>query len=77
VVISVGGMVMRPGDLVAGDRDGVIAFPQEDAERIIAAAEAQHRKEQAAMQAIAAGTWDRKWVDEALKARGCDLSRLP
>ena len=22
--------------------------------------------------AIAAGTWDRTWVDEALKARGCD-----
>lgn len=76
VVISVGGMVVRPGDLVAGDRDGVIVIPQEDAERVIAAAEAQHRREQASMQAIAAGTWDRKWVDEALKARGCDLSRV-
>ena len=46
VVVSVGGMVVRPGDLVAGDHDGVVA--------------------------IAAGTWDRTWVDEALKARGCD-----
>ena len=36
-------------------------------------AEAQHRKEQAAMASIQAGTWDRKWVDEALKARGCEM----
>jgi regulator of RNase E activity RraA len=73
VVVSIGGMVVRPGDLVAGDHDGVVAIAQEEAERVIAAAEAQHRKEQAALAAIEAGTWDRRWVDEALKARGCEL----
>jgi RraA family protein len=73
VVVSIGGMVVRPGDLIAGDHDGVLAIPREDAERVIADAEAQNRKEQAAMAAIQAGTWDRKWVDEALKARGCDM----
>jgi len=72
VVVSVGGMVVRPGDLVAGDHDGVVAIAPGDAEQVIAAAEAQHRKEQASMAAIAAGTWDRRWVDEALRARGCD-----
>jgi RraA family protein len=76
VPVSVGGMVVRPGDLVSGDHDGVVAIAPEDAERVIAAAEAQHRREQASLAAIAAGTWDRGWVDEALKARGCDLSRL-
>ena len=74
VVVSVGGMVVRPGDLVAGDHDGVVAIPQQDAERVIAAVEAQHRKEQAALAAIASGTYDRSWVDGALKARGCDLA---
>jgi len=69
----VGGMVVNPGDLVAGDHDGVVAIPQADAEQVIAAAEAQHRKEAAAMQAIKAGTWDRRWVDEALRARGCEM----
>lgn len=73
VVVSVGGMVVRPGDLVAGDHDGVLAIPREDAGRVIADAEAQNRKEQAAMAAIQAGNWDRKWVDEALKARGCEM----
>ncbi len=72
--VTVAGMVVQPGDLVCGDHDGVLAIPAAHAERIIAAAEAQHRKEQAALAAIAAGTYDRKWVDEALKARGCDMS---
>jgi RraA family protein len=76
VPVTIGGMVVNPGDLVAGDHDGVIAIAPEDAERVIAAAEAQHRKEQASLAAIAAGNWDRKWVDEALKARGCDMSRI-
>jgi regulator of RNase E activity RraA len=75
-VVTVAGMVVRPGDLIAGDHDGVVAIAPEDAERVIAAAEAQHRKEQSSLAAIAAGTYDRKWVDEALKARGCDLSRV-
>ena len=73
VTVTVGGMVVNPGDLVAGDHDGVVAIPQADAEQVIAAAEAQHRKEAAAMQAIKAGTWDRRWVDEALRARGCEM----
>jgi RraA family protein len=76
VVVSIGGMVVRPGDLVAGDHDGLIAIAPEDAEGVITAAEAQYKKEQAAMADIKAGTWDRKWVDEALAARGCDLSRV-
>ena len=74
VAVSVGGMVVHPGDLIAGDHDGVLAIAREDAEQVIAAAEAQHRKEQASMAAIQAGTWDRRWVDEALKARGCGAS---
>jgi RraA family protein len=76
VVVSIGGMVVRPGDLVAGDHDGLIAIAPEDAEGVITAAEAQYKKEQAAMAEIKAGTWDRKWVDESLAARGCDLSRV-
>lgn len=72
VVVTVAGMVVRPGDLIAGDHDGVVAVSPQDAEAVIAASEAQNRKEQAAMEAIAAGTWDRRWVDEALAARGCE-----
>jgi len=74
VPVCIDGMVVMPGDLVVGDHDGLLAIPQRDAARVIEAAEAQHRKEQASLAAIAAGTWDRSWVDEALRARGCDPS---
>lgn len=73
VTVTVGGMVVRPGDLVVGDADGVLAIAPEEAEAVIAAAEAHHRKEAASMKAIDAGTWDRRWVDEALRARGCEF----
>lgn len=73
VAISIGGMIVKPGDLVAGDHDGLLAIAPEDAEGVIWAAEAQYRKEQATLASITAGNWDRKWVDEALRARGCEL----
>jgi regulator of RNase E activity RraA len=63
---------VRPGDLIVGDHDGVLAIPPADASAVIAAAEAQFRKEQATMAAIEAGSWDREWVEEALKAKGCE-----
>ena len=72
VVVSIAGMVVHPGDLIAGDPDGVVAIRPADAEQVIAASEAQNRKEQATLAAIEAGTWDRRWVDEALAARGCE-----
>ncbi len=73
--VCVGGMVVEPGDLIAGDMDGLIAIPQADADHVITAAEAQFRKEQASMEAIRAGKWDRAWVDEALKSRGCEMPK--
>jgi RraA family protein len=71
VPVSIGGMVVRPGDIVIGDGDGVVAVPQADAEAVLAAAREQRKKEAATLAAIAAGSVDRKWVDEALRAKGC------
>jgi len=73
VPVSVGGMVVRPGDIIIGDEDGLIAVSPADAEAVLAAARAQKKKEEASLAAIAAGTVDRKWVDEALRARGCSM----
>jgi len=39
VPIAIGGVSVRPGDYIIGDVDGVVVVPQEDAERIVAAAE--------------------------------------
>jgi regulator of RNase E activity RraA len=68
VPITVGGMVVRPGDLVVGDQDGLVAFSPDIAKALIEKAEAQRAKEKATMQAIREGRWDRSFVD-ALEAR--------
>ncbi|WP_062205375.1 RraA family protein [Aureimonas sp. AU12] len=68
VPVSVGGLVVRPGDIVVGDQDGLLAFAPEDAEAAIAGALAQHAKEEATMQAIRENRWDRSFVDQ-LEAR--------
>jgi RraA family protein len=70
VPVTIAGMVVQPADIVVGDEDGVVAVPQADAEAVLAAARAQRAKEAATLAAIAAGAIDRKWVDEALRARG-------
>jgi RraA family protein len=71
VPVSIGGMVVRPGDIIVGDADGVVAVPQADAEAVLAAAREQKKKEEASLAAIAAGTIDRKWVDASLREKGC------
>src|SRR5438105_11758859 len=38
VPINMGGMSVNPGDIIVGDADGLVAVPQESAERILASA---------------------------------------
>jgi RraA family protein len=68
--VACGGQVVMPGDIVMADEDGVVVIPAADAEAVIVAAEAHHRKEIAAQAAIDAGTNSRDWVVAALKAKG-------
>ncbi len=70
VPVSIAGMAVMPGDIIVGDADGLVAVPQELAERVLASAKAILEKETAAMKQIQAGTVDRGWVDKALRAKG-------
>jgi RraA family protein len=70
VPIMMGGMPVNPGDIIVGDADGLVAIPQESAERILASAKSILEKETAAMQQIQAGTVDRSWVDKTLREKG-------
>jgi RraA family protein len=70
VPVMMGGMPVNPGDIIVGDADGLVAIPQEMAERVLASAKAILEKETASMQQILAGTVDRGWVDKALKEKG-------
>lgn len=45
VPIAVGGVCVRPGDVLVGDDDGVVVVPLEEAEDVVARAEEIHRNE--------------------------------
>jgi regulator of RNase E activity RraA len=68
VPVTVGGMVVNPGDIIVGDQDGLLAFPPSLAAKVIEKALAQEQNEEGTMQAIREGRWDRTFVD-ALEAR--------
>jgi len=68
VPVSVGGMTVRPGDIVVGDQDGLMAFAPEEAEALIEKARAHLDAEAATMRAMKEGRWDRSFID-ALEAR--------
>ncbi|PKB13369.1 regulator of RNase E activity RraA [Novosphingobium kunmingense] len=71
VPVSIGGMLVNPGDLVIGDDDGLITVALADIDVVHAAASAKFAAEQAQMEKIAAGTIDKSWIDAQLIAMGC------
>lgn len=73
VPVSLGGMVVEPGDIVVGDWDGVLSVPLDEAEEILKKTRAKQAAETRQMAAIAEGTNDRSWVDATLKERGCEF----
>lgn len=73
VPVSVGNMVVHPGDIIFGDEDGVVAVPQMHAEEIMDRVADQLRREQEIMLSIENGTVDRTWVNETLLLKGCVL----
>jgi RraA family protein len=62
VPVTVGGMVVHPGDIIVGDEDGVLAISPGDVAAVLAAAQRQGDKEAASLKAIAEGKFDRAWV---------------
>lgn len=72
VPIAIEGMVIRPGDLMLGDDDGLVCVRIEDAEEVLATASAKHQAETAQMEKIRRGENPRAWVDETLRRLGCD-----
>ena len=68
VPISVGGMVVNPGDILLGDQDGLLAIPPQDAAELIVKARGVLEAEARTMQAMREGRWDRSFID-ALEAR--------
>lgn len=58
VPVTVGSLVIEPGDIVVGDEDGVVAFPQSVAPSLLEAVRTQEAREAEIMKAIRKGRYD-------------------
>ncbi len=70
VPITVGGMLVNPGDILVGDADGLVAVPAHSALQIALEAKEKVAQEQATIRAILDGSYSSAWVDAALKQKG-------
>lgn len=57
VPVTIGGMVIQPGDIVVGDEDGVVAFPPALADDLLKAVRAQEAREAEMIQSILEGRY--------------------
>lgn len=57
VPVSIGGLVIEPGDVVVGDEDGIVAFTQTIAAELLSAVRAQEEREEEILRSIHAGTY--------------------
>ena len=72
VPISIGGMVVMPGDIIVGDDDGLLAINPAEAAALAEATRKKAKEEAVVMREVDKGTVNRAWVDKALRDKGCE-----
>lgn len=72
VPVSVGGLVISPGDYVLADEDGVVAFAPAQAAELIESARRSLAREQGISREIATGSVRQSWLTAVLAAQGLD-----
>lgn len=70
VPVSIGGMVVNPGDIIVGDEDGFVAFSQADAPAVLRKAREHEAHEEEVKAEIATGEIYQSWIDKVLKNNG-------
>ena len=68
--VSLGGQRVEPGDIVIGDRDGVIVVPRLRAEEVADSLDRVRKLEREAEEKVAAGKLKQLWKEEKFAARG-------
>lgn len=68
--VSVGGIVVHPGDLIVGDDNGVVVVPRDACQTILDRLRAQSDAEAAYLEAVQAGRFSNAWVDGILNSGG-------
>lgn len=73
-IVCFGGQVVHPGDIVVGDRDGIIFIKPEDAEELAKDVIAVQEKEAKILEGIVTkGIYPRPWVDQKLEEINCEI----
>jgi regulator of RNase E activity RraA len=70
IPVSVGGVVVNPGDIIIGDEDGVVVVPQADAQEVRDGSLAVVEREKATMAGFAEGRFIPSYVDAELENKG-------
>lgn len=73
VAASIDGMVVMPGDIVAGDDDGLVFIEPREARSVAEAARKKLAAETATLDSIAKNAYDDAWIDELLRAKGVNV----
>jgi regulator of RNase E activity RraA len=68
--ITVGGMLVNPGDIILGDSDGVVAIAPSLAQEVAVLAKNKVQQEHEMIQSILNRSYNDSWVDETLKIKG-------
>ncbi len=71
--VSIGGMVVLPGDIIVGDADGLVVVRPDDAADVAEKAWKQNAAEAHILDLIEEGTWDRTVFIKTLADMGCEI----
>lgn len=73
VPVSCGGVVVRPGDIILGDMDGVLVIPRQEAAAILAKAIPFAEKDAEKSLNAPQGKVNRDWVAKTLTEKGVEI----
>jgi len=68
--ISAGGIVVRAGDVIVGDPNGVVVVPRDILEELVERLESRSAAEAAYTAGVARGEFSNEWVDATLREGG-------
>ncbi|HEY9608356.1 RraA family protein [Allocoleopsis sp.] len=70
--VCCGGIVVRPGDVICGDANGLVVVPQEFLEELLVRLEKQKEAKDVYEQNVRRGEFSNAWVDDILNQLHCE-----
>lgn len=71
--ISMGGIVVRPGDILVGDDDGIVVIEPASAKYVLEQSRKKNAGEAKLIEQIVDGSRDYSWIDKALKEKSVQI----